>query len=281
MSLTITVDLGPLREGLEAIAAGQLPKTAQAVQDVTLIAQRLWLSIAGGNVVTFRGKELSIKRVTGAYARSIQDGMEYPADGDDMHGRVTANIEYARQIEEGQEPHDMKPGLLGGSSARIGKKGQRYNIIPFRHGTPGQDKLVRAMPTEIYKAAKRMAFSRVTGNRQEKNAQGQIVNRNTYSWGGRLGKTETGWRSRIRPEGHEYTHTTSIYSGMTRMGQKGQASYMTFRVVSDLSPQNSWWSPGVEPRPVSEAVAETIRPQAETMIQEAFEQDIADLTADT
>jgi hypothetical protein len=278
MALIITVDLAAVADALKAVEAGGLPKTSAAVQDATLIAQRLWLAAAGGQAISYRGRQITVKRVSGAYAKSIQDGLEYPVGGDKLHGRVTASASYAQQIEDGQDPHDMKPGLLGGKSARIGKKGQRYNIIPFRHNTPGQDKLAQPMPLEVYNRAKKLAFSQVTGSRMGKNARGETVERKTYHWGGRLGETKIGWRSRIGPPGHEYTHTTSIFSGMVRMGQPKQASYMTFRVVSDNSPANSWWSPGVEPRPIAEAVAEQVRPQAEAMIREAFEADLADLT---
>jgi hypothetical protein len=277
MEITVSVDFGPLRDNLNAVGAVQFPRTSHAVQDATLIAQRLWLSIAGGNAVTFRGRELKVSRVSGAYARSIQDGLEFPADGDMLHGRVSASAEYAQAIEDGTPPHDMKPALLGGAKARMGKKGQRYNIIPFRHNTPGQDKTAPAMPAEIYAKARRLAFSQVTGSRPDVNAHGQGVQRKTYAWGGRLKETKIGWRSRTAPTGHEYTHTTSIFSGMVKMGKAKQASYMTFRVVSDRSPANAWWTPGVEPRPISEAVAETVRPQAEALIREAFEQDLLDL----
>lgn len=278
MSLSVTVNLDPLRKALDALGDGNLPKTAQAVQDSTLIAQRLWLSVAGGHSINFQGRELKVNRVSGAYARSIQDGMEYPVGGDAMHGRVSANAEYAQAIEDGQPPHDMKPGLLGGEKARLGKKGQRYNIIPFRHNTPVQDKTAKAMPVEIYNQVKRLAFSQVTGERPARNARGQTVMRKTYSWGGRLGETKIGWHSRIGPRGHEYTHVTSIFSGMVRMGQPKNASYMTFRVVSENSSANSWWTPGVEPRPIAAAVAETVRPQIEALIRQAFEEDLNRLT---
>lgn len=293
MSLTVNVDLGPLREALDALGAGNLPKTAQAVQDSTLIAQRLWLSVAGGHSIQYQGRDLKINRVSGAYARSIQDGMEYPVGGDAMHGRVSANAEYAQSIEDGTPAHDMKPGLLGGEKARLGKKGQRYNIIPFRHNTPGQDKTAKAMPSEIYNQVKRLAFSQSTGERVHFNALGQFTRRKTYSWGGRLGNMGPGAHRqgpRIRRaaasflepgiEDKSYTHTTSIFSGMVRMGQPKQASYMTFRVVSELSPANSWWSPGVEPRPISAAVSETIRPQIEALIRQAFEDDLTGLTGE-
>lgn len=268
--LSINVDLGPLQNTLDALGAESLPRTAQAVQDATLIAQRLWLSVAGGNAITFQGRQLSVSRRSGAYARSIQDGLEYPADGDTLHGRVSANAEHARAIEDGTPAHDMKQALLNGPKARIGKKGQRYNIIPFRHNTPGQDKTGPAMPQEVYNKAKRLAFSQVTGTHTDKNG----VERKSYSWGGRLGETKIGWRSRIGPRGHEYTHATSIYSGMVKMGKKGNASYMTFRVVSENSPANSWWMDAIQPRPIAAAVAETVRPQIDALIRQAFEDDL-------
>ena len=282
--LDIVVDLGPVKDALEGISPDSLLKTQQAVRDAALVAQRLWLSVAGGHAIDFQGRQITLNRRSGAYARSIQDGLEYPADGDVLFGRVSANAEYADAIESGTPAHDMKPGLLGGSRARQGKKGQRYNIIPFRHNTPGQTATARAMPMEVYNQAKRLAFSRNVNDtvnyreRKELNARGKWVLRNRYEWGGRLPETPVGWRSRIQPAGHEYTHTTSIFSGMVRMGQKGHSSYMTFRVVSDNSHPDSWWAPAVEPKPIAAAVAEQIRPQAEAIIRQAFEDDLSALT---
>jgi hypothetical protein len=272
--ISVTVDFGAIRQALDSIGAETLPRTAAAVHDSTLMAQRLWLSIAGGNEVEFQGRRIKITRRTGAYARSISEGLEYPADGDQLHGRVASSSPYAEAIEKGTPAHDMKEGLLNGPRARRSKKGTRYTIIAFRHNTPGQTATGPAMPMEIYKKAQKLAFSTVTGRRTEKNAHGQDVQRPTYAWGGRGKRTTIGWRSRIAPAGREYTHETSIYSGMVKMGKKGHASYLTFRVVSENSPANSWWSKGTDPKPVSEAVAAQIGPQAETLIRAAFEQDI-------
>ncbi len=84
-----------------------------------------------------------------------------------------------------------------------------------------------------------------------------------------------GWRSRIAPEGQEYTHTTSIFSGMVRMGSGKHSQFMTFRVVSSRSPSNSWWAPAQEPRPVAAAVAQMVEPQCMAMIRMAFTEDLA------
>jgi hypothetical protein len=278
IELGIDVDLSVLQSVLKQLSAGKLPHTAAAVRAATLLVQRTWLQAAGGREMSFEGRVFSLSRVSGAYARSIEQGMVYP-EQDDFTGRVSASVPYASAIEEGTPPRDMKPGLLSGPKARRGKNGSIYTIVPFRHGTPTA-KTLPAMPREIYREARQMAHSQITGHRIEKNAFGVPVTRNTYRWGERLGATLTGWRARIAPEGQEYTHTTSIYSGMVRMGSPRHSTFMTFRVVSTNSPSNSWWSPGTDPKPVAAAVAQMTEPEVTVMIRTAFEADMAALGVD-
>lgn len=273
LEINVAVDLTDLQGALQELSSGHLPRTAAAVRNATLLVQRTWLQAASGREVSYQGRVFSLKRVSGEYARSIEHGLTYP-DGDDLSGRVTADTPYAQTIETGSAPRDMKPGLLAGPKARRGKNGSIYTIIPFRHGTPGAVTM-RAMPQEVYREARQLAYSRITGSRMEKNAWGEMTRRNTYQWGDRLGKTEIGWRSRIAPKGQEYTHTTSIFSGMVRMGEAKHSQFMTFRVVSSNSPTNSWWSPGVDPKPVAAAVAEMVEPHAMQMIRAAFMEDLA------
>lgn len=274
VNLTIAVDLGVLQAALKDISEGNLPHTQDAVRDVTFLIQRTWLQAASGREMSYQGSTFSLKRVSGEYARSIEHGMQYPEGGDSLAGRVTANAGHAQAIEQGSPARDLKPGLLGGPKARRGKNGSIYTIIPFRHGSP--DALtMKAMPREIYAQARRLAHSKITGSYLDQNAHGGMVRRNTYQWGGRLKETTTGWRSRIQPEGHEYTHSTAIFSGMVRMGSPKHSSFMTFRVVSSNSPTNSWWSPGTDPKPVAAAVAEMVSPTAMAMIRTAFMTDLA------
>lgn len=299
IDLNIEVDLSGLQQALKSLSSGKLPNTAAAVHAATLLVQRTWLQAASGREMSYEGRVFSLKRVSGAYAKSIEQGLSYP-DGDDLSGRVTASAPYAAAIEEGTPPRDMKPGLLSGPKARRGKDGTTYAIIPFRHGNPNAVTLP-AMPREIYNQARKMAHSQITGSYQDANIHGAAtlraadqsqrgrlpaglttrragvaaVTRNTYRWGERLGKTDIGWRSRIAPEEHQYTHTTSIYSGMVRMGSPRHSTFMTFRVVSTNSPSNSWWSPGTDPKPVAAAVAQMTEPQVTVMIRAAFEADLA------
>jgi hypothetical protein len=272
--VSIEVDVEAISAAVDAMGLEALPNTARAVEQATFLVQRLWIQAAGGAEVELNGQRFAVRRRSGAYARSISDGLEYPADGELLKGRVTANSPYAEAIEKGQPPHDLKPALLGGPRARVGKDGQRYTIVPFRHNTPGQGATGQSMPAEVYKKAKSLQFSEVVGKRKELNARGKFVLRAVYRRGGQLGYMGPG-RHRDKPEGHEYTHTTSIYSGMVRMGKKGQSSYLTFRVVSEHSPPNAWWSPGVPPKPISEAVAAMARENVVELIRRGFEQDMA------
>lgn len=274
IDITLSFDLSAIQEALKQLSTGTLPRTAAAVRDATLLVQRTWLQAANGREVTFNGRVISLSRVSGEYAQSISEGLVYPAEGGDLTGRVTSTSPYAQSIEEGSPARDMKPGLLGGPKARRAKDGGIYNIIPFRHGIPGSV-TQKQMPQEIYAQARQMAHSKITGHYTTKNAWGQNVQRNTYQWGDRMGKTSVGWRSRIQPEGQEYTHTTSVFSGMVRMGSPKHSQFMTFRVVSTNSPSNSWWSPAQEPRPIAQAVAQLVEPQALAMIRLAFTEDLA------
>jgi len=53
-----------------------------------------------------------------------------------------------------------------------------------------------------------------------------------------------------------------------------QSKYMTFRVVSDQSPVNSWMHPGYKAHNVVAAVESFCRPAVESMIKSAAERDL-------
>jgi hypothetical protein len=289
LDLQISVDLADIQAALKDLSDGNFPRTREAVRDATFLVQKTWLQAASGREVTYQGRTFSVKRISGDYARSIEHGLSYPDGGDEMAGRVTADTPYAQAIEDGSPPRDMKPGFLAGPKARRAKDGSIYAIIPFRHGTPGATTL-KAMPAEVYQEARQLAYSRITGRRHELNAHGVPVQRNTYRWGGRLGDMGPGAHRKgpyikkagapfLEPgvEDKSYTHTTSIHSGMVRMGSSKNSQFMTFRVVSSKSPANSWWSRGTEPRPIAAAVAEMVEPHALMMIRAAFTADLQDI----
>ncbi len=184
-------------------------------------------------------------------------------------------------LEQGSPPFDMKPGLLAGPHAKISKKGVRYNIVPFRHATPGTTGRNVGAPMPItgmtkkgnprslvYTAAKKLAVS-------TESPTGKTV------WGGKTGEFGgLGRRSMLpvhawtdgkgvmllagRPGPYTWKH--SPYAGMYKIAKTyakaTQAKYMTFRVVSDNSDPNSWWHPGFKARHFSEKVAKFIEEQS-------------------
>lgn len=186
---------------------------------------------------------------TGNYARSIQS--IYPADNEGFDGVVVNTAPYAAALEYGLPPFDMKPYLLASKKARVGKRGQRYLRVPFRHGIPGTATM-QAMPPEIYRQVRRLKP------------------------GQRLGESDIGRRSKLTPAGG-YTWTTGPYSGMVKTGRARHTQYMTFRTVSDNSPASAWWHPGIKEKKIAHRTAEEVAPQIEREIAAALDRDIADL----
>jgi hypothetical protein len=175
-------------------------------------------------------------------------------------GRVTVALvgALANMIEDGAQPYDMHDTLLGPSvplagpgqrGKRVNKAGQFYRSIPFRHQVPGtlgkgggavmgsqyfrNSPMAKQLQAElgkaIHKAAKKLApTSGMPGA--------------PTSWGGRLPPGVAGV-SKLKPH-----HTTDIYAGMVRQvktyGKATQATYTTFRTISDAVP-GKWLHPGI------------------------------------
>jgi len=169
--------------------------------------------------------------------------------------------EGADQIENGLPAYDMKPQLLHGPKSRPTKDGARYNIIPFRHTTPGSTStLGTPMPKSIFDQAKKL--------------QRSVSNRQT-------GKIDWDQSLQVNGQGNInqtslYQHKASTYQGMYRVGDARHTRYMTFRMVSTPrtdkkgrrkgSAPNSWIHPSVPPNPVTQAVYNYCMPKVEEMI---------------
>lgn len=149
----------------------------------------------------------------------------------------------ARLIEVGTPETDMKLGIANSKKARrSAKTGALYLIIPFRHGSSGNSKGTRGlntMPTAVYKLAKMLEFSRVTGMGPRLSATGHIVPQRIYGWGGRL---PAGLAPKMKPQ-----HKGDIYAGMVRFkddaSKNRSGAYITFRTMSQNSPARSWIRP--------------------------------------
>ena len=168
---------------------------------------------------------------------------------------VTLVGELPNAIEKGKPPFDMKPGLLAGPNAKMGKTG-RYNTVPFRHGTPGSTgKRVGAPMPITHTTAKGRPASIVytEAKRLRPSVEGPA---GKTVWGGRTGDFDgLGVRTQLpvkkgRPGA--YTWKTSPFASMTKVAKTyakaTQNQYVTFRRVSENSDPNSWWHPGFKPR---------------------------------
>lgn len=267
--LSIGADLPNLDNILEAVeraGRGDLRYTKDAVRSATVdLVQRTWIEYASGVQVTYSGGTFKVSSVTGEYMRSIQDGLRFP---EDLTGEVFTTSPQASIIEDGIQAYDMKPGLLASPKAKTNKDGGKWITVPYRHGTPGTVGLP-SMPKNVYSMANKLGFSR------RNNAVKALFTGRKYEWGGRLKELPQGQRSHFGSHpGSGYTWKNGQYSGMVRAGGKGHSQYLTFRRVSENSDPRSWQHPGVEPRPIREAVVENTRKDVLALIRRGFEMDL-------
>lgn len=164
-------------------------------------------------------------------------------------------------LETGLAPYDMKPGLLKGRNAKVGKDGTRYNTVPFRHGTPGS---VGHAGTPMGSAERKGGMSRsqaeLLGKQIHKAAQRLSATtsspKGATQWGQRLA-ARTGGAKKLKSH-----HTTDIYAGMVRQektyAQATQNQYKTFRRVSERSDPVKWLHPGIEANRFFEQAAKRV-----------------------
>lgn len=265
-----------------------LANTVRAVEALSTMYQRMWQRAAAGEAIP--GLPFTISGST--YPGTIKRRQVSPTVWEVYSDYTTSTgLGVTALLEAGHGPIDLKPGLLQGPSSRQGKNG-RFNIVSFRHGTPGSDPRNNPMPISVYReltndvkridAQRRAGATNTTGGSSytSKSAQG---GRAATSWGTRYDqKSQRGRRSKIiGSKGKrlgEYTWKSGKYAGMVRLDQSTSRSrhggYMTFRIVSAMSDPNSWIVPEQEPWPIRKAVTDNMMPIAEAMLRDAMEADI-------
>lgn len=246
---------------VDQIEKGEFPNAQEAVKTATEVVQRTWIDYASGVTVTYSKGTFVVRSVTGEYRRSIVEGLKYPALGDKLTGEVSSHAPHAESIEDGIPAFDMKKTHLDGPKAKTAEDGTKYITVPFRHQTPGHTILADAMPQAVYERAKTLAISR----RNQLEAGG-----GKYVWGDRLEESHGGEK--------EKPHwSTGRYTGMVKMGEPPHTGYLTFRRLSENSLPEAWQHPGVEARPVSEAVKENTEEEVKELIKLGFELDLGGL----
>lgn len=174
-------------------------------------------------------------------------------------------------IENGLEPYDMKPGLLHGPHAKMGKNGP-YNTVPFRHGTPGTTGRNVGAPMPVTGTTKTGRPQSLVYNAARKLEASVELPGGKTKWGGKTGGFEVkkgsgvglGQRTQLPQEGvtfkdgskswtpgrpGAYTWKSSPYEGIYKISKTyekvTQNQYISFRRVSTNSDSNAWWHPGI------------------------------------
>lgn len=241
------------------------PRTAAAVEGLATAGARFWRSYLMGAPMP-SGRSISPR--SGASARSVQ-----VRELGDFSQEVYSDSPVVRYLEEGTRAYDMKRILQTSTKVRINKKGERYLIIPFRHGAPGAVGFRSVMPGFVHEQAKQLLASMVKSSGPSPNVIGfhslrtrslEMVTRSTYSWGGRL------------PAGlvaRQAGHKTDRFAGMVRFNnpQGGHSQYLTFRVMREGSA--GWIRPALPGYWAARAARDRLAPHAQQVLSAAFAED--------
>ena len=155
-------------------------------------------------------------------------------------------------IEHGWEGRDLRTTLLGPNSRRKPRRDRKgrqigwYNVVPFRHGTPGTSgrNVGAAMPKPVYDMARDLRATLSAAGRRTQ-------------WGGSL---PAGMARKLKP-----FHVEDPYAGMYRHEKTyagaTQSFYRSFRTITD-SPKQSralWQHPGIKAANLLKEVTERVR----------------------
>lgn len=259
----------------------KLPHTTRALEYLSTQYQEVWIQATLGNTLDILPFPIHSK----SYQRTIQrqriTDVLYVVYSDYT---TKTGMSVTELLEKGHGLIDLKPGLLRGIKSRQGKNG-RYNIVPFRHGTPGTDRFRNnPMPLSVYTTMRKLmreADTVVASGVSTRGGSSQRVGRKT-EWGVRLNDSLRGLRSKLIRKGGKvvgtYTWKTGKYAGMVALQQSTTNSkrhgYMTFRVVSARSDPMSWIVPEQPPWPVRDAVIQFMEPFAKQILEEALQEDL-------
>lgn len=239
----ITLDFSGLLNGLQDLDAQLAEHIQQAIEGTAEKVREEWADA----VMKAPGIWEPIRK---AYAQSIT-----VTPTGRFSVEVSTPLDIAEKIETGQPARDLKRMLRTSLKVRTSQQGKRYLIIPFRHNVPGRNGGSGAapqMPRMIYRQAKQLAPSRITGMGRRVSGTGAYdiathrpitVAARKYAWGGALDAS-----------------AGSRYAGMRRFdtssGKAKSSAYLTFRVMSEDS--SGWIVPAKPGMFILKGVAETM-----------------------
>lgn len=149
--MTLHIDLRPRRANLFAAILDRLRRlrrrepwgqTAAAVARLSQQGQREVLRALSGATVSWSGGTFKVNRLTGGLYRAAAQGLEYPVNGDRLHGRVVIDHPRYAFVRDGMKAFDMKPGLLRSPKAKVvmsrrHRRVIRSLLVPIQDGPGG------------------------------------------------------------------------------------------------------------------------------------------------
>jgi len=228
VTVSFKLKLQDMGHNVDTLEEGVVESFKEAVHGLARAAQAEWIRLAQARLHTSRDAYVQGLRQAESFGKSNIGGQpEYEVQ---LVGRMANNFEF------GMSSFDMKssrPGWLGGSKAKISKEGFRYAVIPFRHSTGNSPRLQytgkaveQNLKQELKKTVKAYGLDRML-----KSATGQVIE-------GAAGRVPS--NAPVHP----------FLQGLTRYQKKnkgkGSSMLMTFRVMSEKSPEDSWIHPGLD-----------------------------------
>ncbi|MEM9424472.1 MAG: hypothetical protein AAF975_06770 [Spirochaetota bacterium] len=181
------------------------------------------------------------------------------------------------RVEKGRNAHDMKTTHPFGPKSRVNKKGEPYNIIPFRKGLC--QKTEKQVPKPIKKVLQKEIQkgwqpSESTGKTYwTPNARGEMVARQRTNWGRRVD---------LNPQ--PFRDHTQKYTGLYRIEDKPFAKtadkgIISFRIIKSNQDARKW----IIPAKAGKHIARGLAFSASHKVQELkrnINQDIEQLTGE-
>jgi hypothetical protein len=274
VKLNVTMDndiLLQLQMALARFGEGSMPGASMAMRQSAGFVRETW-------------KGFAIGYGSGKYARSIKIDRKGPFDYE-----IYSEDEIADWYENGTKDLDMKTTHPYGPRSRVSKKGVPFLIIPIRWGTPGTVGFRNVMPEQVYNIIKNFTkMKKLVGadqsDKQSMNAHRMLPNGRAGENG--IDHTEMVGRAQYnkgydRLNGMDFAGTIedkSRMDGMVRTtdetGKDRSGGYLTFRVISAKSPENSWKRKGWPVRHVSRLVVEDTKERVNSDIEAAIREDL-------
>jgi len=175
--------------------------------------------------------------------------------------RVVATAPHAVFLEYGREAFNLAD-KIDPSKWRIGKHGNKYIRIPFRHYTPkdiekegtSHTALRQMMPNDIYNLAKELGDYQQTRDRLKFRPVGNVpgTNKKTFEVNIDLSKVEMTMQ--------EFRKYQGMFRNISVYGSRGKTKQSTYHTIRTLTPDSSWMIPAMPAKHVAKRAAEAAQP---------------------